>query len=111
MENRFNQYRIMWVLVFFDLPTDTKKQRKSASDFRKRLLIDGFTMFQFSFYVRHCPSYENADVHIKRIKNMLPEEGQIGILKVTDKQFGEMELFVGEMKESLPPVCQQLELF
>ncbi len=111
MENRFNQYRIMWVLVFFDLPTDTKKQRKSASDFRKRLLNDGFTMFQFSFYVRHCPSSENADMHIKRIKGILPEQGHVGLLKVTDKQFGEMELYVGDCREQAPPTYQQLELF
>ena len=35
--DRFSEYRIMWLLVFFDLPTDTKKERKAASDFRKRL--------------------------------------------------------------------------
>ncbi|WP_290387130.1 CRISPR-associated endonuclease Cas2, partial [uncultured Muribaculum sp.] len=49
---RLNQYKIMWVIVFFDLPVETKKQRKDYSDFRKRLLSDGFTMFQLSIYVR-----------------------------------------------------------
>lgn len=111
MNTRFSEYRIMWVLVFFDLPTDTKKQRKAASDFRKRLVNDGFNMFQFSFYVRHCPSYENANMHVQRIKNILPEQGHVGILKVTDKQFGEMELFVGEEADETPPTYQQLELF
>ena len=48
MQDRFSEYRIMWVLVFFDLPTDTKKERKEAADFRKRLIVDGFIMFQFS---------------------------------------------------------------
>ena len=51
--DRFSEYRIMWVLVFFDLPTDTKKERKAYADFRKKLMRDGFTMFQFSIYVRH----------------------------------------------------------
>lgn len=111
MNTRFSEYRIMWVLVFFDLPTDTKKQRKAASDFRKRLQNDGFNMFQFSFYVRHCPSYENANMHVQRIKNILPEQGHVGILKITDKQFGDMELFVGEREEESPPTYQQLELF
>ena len=73
----------MWVLVFFDLPTDTKKERKAASDFRKSLVKDGFTMFQYSIYVRHCPSMENAEVHIKRVKMILPEMGQIGIMCIT----------------------------
>ncbi len=79
MYNRFNEYRIMWVLVFFDLPTETKKDKKSASEFRKKLVKDGFTMFQYSMYVRHCASMENADVHIKRVKSSLPDYGDVGI--------------------------------
>ena len=71
MKNRISEYRVMWVLVFFDLPTDTKKERKVAADFRKALLQDGFVMFQFSIYIRHCPSVENAAVHIKRVKSLL----------------------------------------
>ena len=108
---RFNQYRIMWVLVLFDLPTETKKERKAAADFRKQILKDGFTMFQFSIYLRHCPSRDNADVHIKRVKSILPQHGQVGILCITDKQFGEMELFIGKMEEKKPEIGQQLELF
>ena len=69
----------MWVLVFFDLPTDTKKERKVAAKFRKDLLGDGFSMFQFSIYIRHCASFENAKVHISRVKAALPELGKIGI--------------------------------
>jgi len=80
---RLNQYRIMWVLVFFDLPTETKKDRKNASDFRKRIIDDGFTMFQFSIYMRHCASRENAEVHIKRVKSLLPPKGHVGILSIT----------------------------
>ena len=101
----------MWVMVLFDLPTETKKDKKEHAKFRKRLLEDGFTMFQFSIYLRHCPSRENADVHIKRVKNFLPKEGYVGILTITDKQFGQMELFRGcqRMKHDAP--TQQLELF
>lgn len=101
----------MWVLVFFDLPTETKKERKVASDFRNKLLKDGFTMFQFSIYLRHCPSMENAEVHIKRVKHILPETGSVGILCITDKQFGNMEIFYGQKLETKKEVGQQLELF
>ena len=52
--DRFSEYRIMWVLVLFDLPTETKKDKKAYATFRKNLQKDGFTMFQFSIYVRHC---------------------------------------------------------
>ena len=108
---RFSEYRIMWVLVLFDLPTETKKDRKAASEFRKKLLKDGFTMFQFSIYVRHCASQENADVHIRRVKSFLPEYGQVGIFCITDKQFGNIEIFYGKKPQSVNTPGQQLELF
>lgn len=101
----------MWVLVFFDLPVETKKQQKAAAKFRKDLIKDGFTMFQFSIYMRNCPSRENADVHALRVKNMLPECGHIGILKITDKQFGMMELYFSRRTIEKPETVQQLELF
>lgn len=101
----------MWILVFFDLPTETKRDRKIYSDFRKSLIKDGFSMFQFSIYLRHCPSKENADVHINRLKRNLPQNGHIGILCITDKQFGNMEIFFGKKVSSLPDIGQQLELF
>jgi CRISPR-associated protein Cas2 len=105
---RLNEYRILWVLVFFDLPTETKKERSIASKFRKEILRDGFAMFQFSIYLRHCSSRENADVHINRVKRLLPEKGHIGIMTVTDKQFGMMELFYGKKEKALPDTPQQL---
>ena len=108
---RFSEYRIMWALVFFDLPTETKKERKAHSQFRKKLLDDGFTMFQFSIYLRHCASRENADVHIKRVKSFLPEKGYVGILCITDKQFGTMELFYCKREKEVSTPYQQLELF
>ena len=101
----------MWVMVFFDLPTSTKKERKQAGLFRKRLMVDGFSMFQFSIYVRHCASRENAQVHTKRVKRNLPPHGHVGILQITDKQFGMIELFYSQNKEEKHVIPQQLELF
>jgi CRISPR-associated protein Cas2 len=101
----------MWVLIFFDLPTETKKERKQYAEFRKKLLKDGFTMFQFSIYLRHCPSRENAEVHIRRAKASLPPTGNVGIICITDKQFGQMEIFSGKKKVTEQNTPQQLELF
>ena len=111
LSERFNAYRIMWVLVLFDLPTETAEERKIYAKFRKEIMRDGFTMFQFSIYLRHCPSMENAQVHVRRVKNMLPEKGHIGILSITDKQFGSMELFYGKKEKPLETPPQQLQLF
>lgn len=101
----------MWVLVFFDLPTETKKDRKIYADFRKKLLKDGFAMFQFSIYLRHCSSMENAQVHIKRVKKSLPEKGHVVMMTITDKQFGMIEIFRGQEPAEPMEVPQQLELF
>lgn len=111
MFDRLNAYRIMWVLVLFDLPTETKRDRKNYTDFRKKILADGFQMFQFSMYIRHCSSRENADVHQKRVKSILPAKGHVGILVITDKQFGMMEIFRGASLIEPPATIQQLELF
>jgi CRISPR-associated protein Cas2 len=108
---RFNQYRIMWVMVYFDLPTETRKNRKDAARFRKDLIQDGFTMFQFSIYVRHCASRENAEVHTKRVKSLMPPDGFVVVMRITDKQFGDIELFRGRKKAERPDTPQQLELF
>lgn len=108
---RLNEYRIVWIMVFFDLPTETEKDRKNYTKFRKGIMKDGFGMFQFSIYTRHCSSFENAKVHIKRVKSILPPEGDIGIITITDKQFGMMEIFHGRKQEEVKQPPQQLELF
>ena len=110
-EVRLNAYKIMWLFVFFDLPTNTKKERHDAAVFRKRLLGDGFTMMQFSVYTRHCGSTESADVHTKRVNKLVPSKGQISILRITDKQYGNIINFWGKATAPLPPKPSQLEFF
>lgn len=106
-----NGYAIMWLYVMFDLPVETKLQRKVAARFRKDLVKDGFAMHQFSVYIRHCASNEAAAVHIARVKYMVPDEGLVSILKVTDKQFGDTIQFVGKKRKSPPQTPMQLEFF
>ena len=109
--DRISEYRVMWLLVLFDLPTETKRDIRAYTVFRKNLIKDGFTMFQFSIYIRHCASIENAEVHIKRVKSFLPEYGKVGIICITDKQFGNIELFFGKKPFAPNAPGQQLELF
>ena len=72
------------------MPVSTKKEIKAASLFRKNLEKDGFAMMQFSVYIRHCASRESLEVHIKRVKSLLPESGKVSILSVTDRQYGDI---------------------
>lgn len=97
-EYRLNAYHIMWLFVFFDLPVSTKKEMKAAALFRKNLEKDGFSMMQFSVYIRHCASRESLGVHVRRVKALLPETGKVSILSVTDKQYGDIYNFWGKPK-------------
>ncbi len=108
---KLNAYQIMWIFVFFDMPTETEADKKRYVKFRKKIMDDGFTMFQFSIYLRHCSSRENAEVHMKRVLSILPEAGHIGMISITDKQFGQMVIFDGKKEAPMPNIPQQLELF
>lgn len=74
------------------------QKRKAAAFFRKNLEKDGFSMMQFSVYIRHCASRESLDVHVRRVKALLPETGKVSILSVTDKQYGDIYNFWGKPK-------------
>ena len=101
----------MWVITMFDLPTDTSDARKAYTDFRKALLNDGFVMWQFSVYARHSPSEENAAVHEKRVKAFLPNDCEVRLLKITDKQFERMKVFYGKMRKATEASPEQISLF
>lgn len=96
----FGGFRTMWIVTMFDLPTDTARARRAYMDFRQALLKDGFSMMQYSVYIRHCSSEENALVHKKRVKNILPAAGEVRIITITDHQFGKMDVFSGKKAEA-----------
>jgi len=108
---RINAYRIMWLFVFFDLPTNTKGERRAATQFRNKLLKDGFVMIQYSVYTRHCASRESSDVHVRRVKTFIPDRGQVSIMNITDKQYGDIINVWGRKSSALPPPKAQLEIF
>lgn len=101
----------MWTIVLFDLPTDTPAARKRYTQFRKHLLTNGYLMMQYSVYMRHHGSTENADVHINRVKNALPPDGEVRVIKITDKQFSKMEVYYGKKRKPTERAPEQLQFF
>jgi len=101
----------MWVIVMYDLPVDTKKAREAYRKFREGLLWDGFTMLQYSVYARHSPSIESAEVHVKLVKNSVPEDGEVRIIIFTDKQFERMQVFEGKMRKATEKAPEQISFF
>jgi CRISPR-associated protein Cas2 len=104
-------YKAMWLFAMFDLPVGTKLQRKRYSRFRKHLLYEGFCRLQFSVYARHCPSEDSAGHCRDLVAAELPSEGQVRLIAVTDRQFGKMEVFVGETSIAPESAPVQLMLF
>lgn len=106
-----NSYRAMWVVTMFDLPVNTAQAKKHYAKFRKLLLQDGFTRMQYSVYGRHCPSDENAAVHIARVERGLPPDGKVRILTVTERQFEKMRCYWGNRRTKAERPSDQLTLF
>jgi CRISPR-associated protein Cas2 len=100
--------KFMRILVFFDLPVGTKKERQQATKFRNFLLKDGFYMLQFSVYARICNGVDSVETHERRIANNNPDNGSVRILTVTEKQYENMKIILGNTSADIRPV--QLEM-
>ncbi len=72
---------------------------------------DGFTMMQYSVYTRHCASIENAEIHVNRMGTLVPSEGEVRFMTITDRQFGRIKVFVGKKRQPSAPSPSQLEFF
>lgn len=89
-------YKIMRVLVLFDLPTNSKSERRAATQFRNFLLGDGFDMLQYSIYSRICPNLDVANKHAARVQKQAPKTGSVRVIFITEHQFANMKVLVGE---------------
>ena len=79
----------------FDLPVKTKKEKRKYMKFRKFLLSKGYLMLQYSIYVKIAANRDAIVNHIEVIKKNVPDEGQIRILMLTEKQYARMEVILG----------------
>ena len=93
MEN-FN-YKMGWLVVFFDLPTKTPAEKRSYVNFRKSLILDGYQMIQFSVYARACVTGDRVQTHARRLKSFLPSQGAVRCMFVTNLQWEKTFVFYG----------------
>lgn len=77
----------VWLLLMFDLPVKNPAQRKVATKFRNLLLDEGFSMIQFSVYARHLINGTAAIPVIEFLKENVPPQGHVRILRLTDDQW------------------------
>ena len=89
-------YRYMRVIVFFDLPVLTDRNRREYREFRKFLVKSGFLMMQESVYCKLAQNSTVADAILENVKKHKPSEGLVQLLRVTEKQYSKMEFIVGQ---------------
>ena len=106
-----SEFRAMWVMVMFDLPVTDKIARRNYSRFRKYLVGEGFIQLQYSVYAKFCASRPNAEKYYRYIGEIVPPEGYVRLLMVTDKQFGDMVSFYGKSVQEVEKQPEQLLLF
>lgn len=101
-------YRYMRVMVFFDLPVLTEKNRKDYRAFRKFLIKSGFLMLQESVYCKLAQNATVADTILENVRKNKPNVGLVQVLRVTEKQYAKMELVVGESNSTVIDTDERL---
>jgi len=82
--------------LFFDLPVLKEKQKREYTHFVKALKKQGFYMMQFSVYVKLNMDERAAQSSINQVKEILPKEGYVAVLMVTEKQFSTIQFLLGD---------------
>lgn len=91
-------FRYMRLILFFDLPMQTPENRRAYQNFHKFLIKEGFIMMQYSVYVKFTLNKSIYQLLLTKIKGNKPKKGNIIAFAVTEKQFSDMEIIVGEFK-------------
>jgi len=104
-------YRIMWMLVMFDLPVVDRDERAAATQFRLSLLDMGFSRAQLSVYMRFCTSHAQVQTYCQRVETALPKGGQVNILQLTDKQYERIISLQVRLKQPAKKTPDQFDLF
>lgn len=96
-------YEFMRLILFFDLPVTTKKDRKTYAQFRKYLIQNGYMMMQYSVYCKIFANREAAVKHVANLEKSVPKKGQYELLLVTEKQYAKIEIITGgkSMQETI----------
>lgn len=105
------EIRFMRLIVFFDLPTATKKDRKAYTKFRKFLVDNGFMMIQFSVYVRICKGLDTVQMYEAYLEKNIPPKGNVRTLTITNAQYERIKVILGTEKYEEKIGERQLVLF
>ncbi len=96
MNNRF-----MRLIVFFDLPIETQKNRHDYAVFRRYLIKNGFIMMQKSVYSKLVLNGVISRAVREKVRQNLPPEGLVEMLEVTENQFSRIEYMLGDKQSTV----------
>lgn len=94
----FSKYRNMRLILLFDLPAVESGEKKEYLFFKKGLILNGYTMMQFSVYVKSINTQTKIKQEINKIIKYVPSNGNIRLISITEKQYEEMEMILGHKK-------------
>lgn len=80
----------------FDLPMVEDKEKTQYTKFRNHILKLGYKMVQYSVYVRTILDKSKFDQELKRVAKYLPQNGNIRLILITEKQYHEMKVLIGK---------------
>ncbi|WP_035061857.1 CRISPR-associated endonuclease Cas2 [Andreprevotia chitinilytica] len=104
--------RFMRLIVFFDLPTVSKADKRAYTVFHRFLVQDGYEMLQWSVYARIANGEDDVRKHQQRLVVNLPNKGSVRCMKVSEKQYAAMDILVGTLTVQEEKIGkQQLLLF
>lgn len=98
----------MRLLLFFDLPTETSKNRLDYTRFHKFLIKNGFIMMQKSVYSKLVINNVTSAAVKAKISKNLPPAGIIELLEVTENQFSRIEYLIGEKQNVIEESMERL---
>ena len=95
------RFRIMRLIIFFDLPTLTSSDLVEYRKFRNFLIKNGFIMMQESVYCKLVLNNNSSNLLKKQIYKNLPKSGLVQLLQITEKQFTSIEYLKGKSKSNI----------
>lgn len=93
-------FRIMRMIVMFDLPTETSTDKRKYRKFRKFLIKNGYTMMQYSVYSKIILNRTVLNYQKLKLKQNAPSKGFVDVLIVTENQYANIETVVGEKERT-----------
>lgn len=88
-------YKEVRVLILYDLPMSDTVNRKHYTKFRKEILSLGCYLVQYSVYAKVLKNEIYYDSFIAKLKQFIPEKGEIRVIKITERQYDDMMFLSG----------------